>query len=99
MSHRHKFRFWKPGTRDGLGLGVDIELTAYPRFTMSENSCDLQISPLLTSDEGVYQCQVGAKPGVAPIASRSASLKVTSEPGQPHITQAALGDVMEVGKG
>eukprot|EP00092_Neocalanus_flemingeri_P032751 GFUD01035622.1.p1 GENE.GFUD01035622.1~~GFUD01035622.1.p1 ORF type:complete len:599 (-),score=139.25 GFUD01035622.1:150-1946(-) len=83
-------------TRDGLGLGVDQELAAYPRFTMSENSCALQIAPLLPSDEGVYQCQVGAMPGVAPITSQSANLRVTSEPGQPHITQATLGDVMEV---
>ena len=86
-------------TRDGLGLGVDLELSAYPRLSMSENSCNLYIYPLLPSDEGAYQCQVGAVPGVAPIASRPAVLTVTAEPGQPHITQAAVGDVMEVERG
>jgi len=83
-------------TKDGLGLGEDIRLPAYPRLSMSEDTCDLYIFPLLPEDEGVYQCQVGAKEGVQPIVSQAAQLTVTSEPGHPHITQAALGDLIEV---
>lgn len=84
-------------TRDGLGLGVDHELASYPRFSMS--GCDIHISPLLPSDEGEYQCQVLAVPGVAPIKSRSAFLKVVVEPGQPHIIQATTADVITAREG
>merc|ERR1719376_1710449 len=43
-------------TKDGYGLGVDPLLSSYPRLMMRD--CNLDISPLLPSDEGVYQCQV-----------------------------------------
>jgi hypothetical protein len=76
-------------SKAGLELGTDQELIDFPRMRMSE--CSLTISPLLPSDEGVYQCSV---PGVAPVL-----LTVTAEPGQPHITQATRADVMQVHTG
>jgi len=81
-------------TKDGHDLGVDPLLSSYPRLMMRD--CNLDISPLLPSDEGVYQCQV---PGVSPIMSRPVLLTVTVEPGQPYITQATMADVITVKKG
>eukprot|EP00092_Neocalanus_flemingeri_P006214 GFUD01006688.1.p1 GENE.GFUD01006688.1~~GFUD01006688.1.p1 ORF type:complete len:620 (-),score=142.32 GFUD01006688.1:112-1971(-) len=86
-------------TRDGLGLGVDLGLPAYPRFSMSSDSCDLTIFPLLPQDDGVYECQVLAVAGTAPLTSRPALLTVLAEPGQPHISQATAGDLMELAMG
>jgi len=83
-------------TRDGLGLGVDLDLPAYPRFSMSSDTCDLSMYPVLPHDEGVYKCQVLAVPGSAPLTSGPAQVTMIAEPGQPHIAQATLGDVMEV---
>jgi hypothetical protein len=56
------------------------------------------ISPVLESDEGQYQCQVGgSKPSVSP----PATLRVDTEPGHPHILQADTlrldrGDMLEL---
>merc|ERR1719245_2816596 len=50
----------------------------------SVQGCDLRISPVLESDEGEYQCQVG---GRQPSVSPPASLKVDTAPGHPHILQ------------
>ena len=46
--------------------------------------CDLVISPVLESDQGEYQCQVG---GASPLLSPPATLTVSTEPGHPHILQ------------
>lgn len=83
-------------TRDGLGLGMELDLPAYPRLTMSADSCDLTMFPVLPQDEGVYLCQVLAVPGSPPLSSQPALVTVLAEPGQPHIAQATLGDVIEV---
>ena len=37
----------------------------------------LRISPVLLEDDAMFQCQVGAAEGVAPIRSRSAQLTVS----------------------
>ena len=73
--------------------GVDPLLSSYPRLIMRD--CNLDISPLLPSDEGVYQCEAPGVPGV----SRPLLLIVTAEPGQPYITQATMADVITVKKG
>ena len=54
-------------TKDGFGLGTDPDLSGFFRYylDMSQNdSCDLIVDPIQPEDEGVYQCQVGAVPGV-----------------------------------
>ena len=73
--------------------GVDPLLSSYPRLIVRD--CNLDISPLLPSDEGVYQCEAPGVPGV----SRPLLLIVTAEPGQPYITQATMADVITVKKG
>ena len=83
-------------TREGLGLGMELDLPAYPRFSMADGTCDLTMSPILPQDEGHYKCQVLATPGSAPLSSEPALVTVLAEPGQPHIAQATLGDVLEV---
>ena len=85
-------------TKNGFGLGTDEELSGFPRFSldMSEGGCDLVIEPVQLQDEGEYQCQAGAVPGVKAIKSNKAQLTVNQEPGRPHIKQMLAGDVMEV---
>jgi len=61
------------------------------RFSLK--GCDLMISPVLESDEGEYQCQVG---GRQPSVSPPASLKVDTAPGHPHILQ---GDSLKLDRG
>ena len=53
----------------------------------------LQISPVLLEDDALFQCQVGAADGVAPIRSQNAQLTVYVPPENPFIVQ---GDRMEV---
>merc|ERR1711915_177638 len=91
-------------TKDGFGLGTDRQLPNYDRFTMGSDDeraghCDLVIQPVLAEDGGVYQCQVSGAHGAAPIISKPATLKVLSEPGQPHIVQAKNSDFIEVADG
>ena len=53
----------------------------------------LRISPVLLEDDALFQCQVGAAEGIAPIRSRNAQLTVYVPPEDPFIVQ---GDMMEV---
>ena len=45
----------------------------------------LDINPVLLEDDAVFQCQVGAAEGVAPIRSKDATLTVTVPPEPPVI--------------
>ena len=57
-------------TRDDFGLGTDRQLAAYTRYTMrggEGGSWDLEITGAKLEDDGRFQCQVGAAPGVAPV--------------------------------
>ena len=45
----------------------------------------LDINPVLLEDDAVFQCQVGAADGVAPIRSRDAILTVNVPPEKPII--------------
>ena len=45
----------------------------------------LDINPVLLEDDAVFQCQVGAADGVAPIRSRDAVLTVNVPPEKPII--------------
>ena len=45
----------------------------------------LDINPVLLEDDAVFQCQVGAADGVAPIRSRDAVLTVNVPPERPII--------------
>ena len=90
-------------TRDGFGLGVDSSLPGFPRYSMPDDqggaACDLTITPVLPTDEAVYQCQVGAVAGDQAIVSRSAQVRVLAMPEQPYISQAMERDVFEVVEG
>jgi len=89
-------------TKDGFGLGTDPDLTGFSRYSLdlsSGSSCDLILDPVQHQDEGLYQCQVGAVPGVPAITSDPVTLTVTHEPGLPHILQTKHGDVVEVLEG
>ena len=55
----------------------------------------LRISPVLLEDDAMFQCQVGAADGVAPIRSRSAQLTVYVPPEDPFIEQGELLEVTE----
>jgi len=86
--------------RDGFGLGYDRQLPSFPRYLMPEQSgregvCDLTIDPVLPLDEGTYQCQVSAGPGVPAVVSQKARLQVNSPPGVPHIWEAREVDQLE----
>merc|ERR1712198_581362 len=80
-------------TKDGFGLGQDVELPAYPRYSLEhkDGACHLNIYPVLIKDEGEYQCQVAD--GDNSLTSRSARLTVNSQPGVPFIKQAKESDV------
>jgi len=86
-------------TKDGFGLGQDVNLAAYPRYSLEhkDDFCHLNIYPVLIEDEGEYQCQVVA--GDNSLTSRSARLTVNSQPGVPFIKQAKESDVMDVVEG
>ena len=62
-------------------------------------NCHLNILPVLTEDEGLYQCKVGSVPGIAAIVSDSAKVTVIVPPGQPYIKQAKLTNILEVLEG
>merc|ERR1711935_936561 len=64
-----------------------------------EGHCDLVIEPALPIDTGMYECQVSGAHSLPPIISKPATLKINSEPGQPHIIQAKVSDFMEVDQG
>jgi len=88
-------------TKDGFGMGIDPALPGFPRFSMGEgeSECFLNIYNVQPADEGVYQCQAGAAPGVSAIASAPVVVTVSSEPGVPYILQASDYDVLEVLEG
>ena len=80
-------------TKDGFGLGLLRDLPGYPRYRMvgeeEEGEWGLEISPVESSDDGVYQCQVSAQADDPAIRSGEARLSVMSPPGQPLILQGA----------
>ena len=83
-------------TRDGFGLGQDLELAGYERYRMEDSQtgeCSLLISPVLLTDEAVYQCQVGT------VRSSNIKLVVNSPPSLPYITQAQMGDIVDIEEG
>ena len=87
-------------TMDGLGLGVDPDLAAHPRYSMETSEdgvCILNIFPVLVEDEGTFQCQMMS--GEESLQSRTVKLTVLARPGVPYIKQAKLGDVMDVVEG
>lgn len=88
-------------TKDGFGMGVDPTLPGFPRLSMGEgeSECFLNIYNVQPADEGVYQCQAGAAPGVSAIASTPVLVTVSSEPGLPYILQATDYEVVEVLEG
>ena len=87
-------------TKDGFGLGVARELPGYPRYSMTgeeaRGNWSLEISPVRSSDDGVYQCQVSASGEDPAIRSGEARLSVMSPPGPPHILQ---GEQLEISEG
>merc|ERR1719277_2625613 len=85
---------------DGLGLGLDPDLAAHPRYSMETSEdgvCSLNIFPVLVEDEGTFQCQMMS--GDESLQSTTAKLTVLARPGVPYIKQAKLGDVMDVVEG
>jgi hypothetical protein len=84
-------------TKDGFGLGIEPEIPGFPRLSMSD--CNLNIYPLLPEDEGEYQCQVGAVPGMGAIMSDTAKVSVVAPPGLPYIKEAKELDLVEVMEG
>ena len=67
-------------TRNGFGLGQELELPGYERYRMEDSQtgeCSLLISPVLLTDEAVYQCQVGT------VRSSNIKLVVNSPASQP----------------
>ena len=55
----------------------------------------LRISPVLLEDDALFQCQVGAAEGIAPIRSRNAQLTVYVPPEDPYIVEGAMMEVTE----
>ena len=51
-----------------------------------EGDYTLDIDHVTLEDDAMFQCQVGAAPGVAPVRSRYAVLTVTVRPEPPSIT-------------
>ena len=66
-------------------LGINSHIT----FLVGDYTLD--IDPVLLEDDAVFQCQVGAADGVAPIRSRDAILTVNVPPERPTIYN---GDVL-----
>lgn len=56
---------------------------------------DLAIHPVQMSDDGLYQCQVGAKDMVGPVVSDMVSLTIMVEPGVPRILQGEEVEMVE----
>jgi len=75
-------------TLDGVILGQELSLHAYPRFTILDSGCDLRLYPVLPKDQGMYVCRA--------MPAKTYQVTVLAEPGQPHIVQARLGTVLEV---
>ncbi|XP_023330824.1 irregular chiasm C-roughest protein [Eurytemora carolleeae] len=84
-------------TRDDFGLGQGRDLTGFDRYEMTgsdqEGDYTLNIFPVQLEDNAVFQCQVGAARGIAPIRSRYATLTVTVPPEPPVILN---GEVLKV---
>lgn len=78
-------------TKDGFGLGIDRDLSGFPRYSMvgsdDEGDFSLQIGSVSLEDDATFQCQVGAVDGVKGIRSRSAPLTVFVPPQAPKIVQ------------
>ena len=55
-----------------------------------EGDFTLDIHEVRLEDDAMFQCQVGAAPGVAPVRSRYARLTVTVRPEQPIILQGSV---------
>ena len=64
------------------------------RYRMSgsdeEGDFTLDIHEVRLEDDAMFQCQVGAAPGVAPVRSRYARLTVTVRPEPPVIMQGSV---------
>ncbi|XP_042872259.1 irregular chiasm C-roughest protein-like [Penaeus japonicus] len=71
-------------TKDGFGLGTDLELQGFSRYKMivndSEGIYNLYIRPVLVEDDATYQCQVGGADGQRHLKSTSAKLTVHFPP-------------------
>ena len=67
---------------------------AWQQFTIAED-WTLRISPVLLEDDALFQCQVGAAEGVAPIRSRNAQLTVYVPPEDPYIVEGIMMEVTE----
>ena len=81
-------------TRDDFGLGLNRNLAGFDRYRMSgsdeEGDYTLDIDYVMMEDDAVFQCQVGAAPGVEPVRSRYATLTVTTPPAPPTIMQGEM---------
>ena len=81
-------------TRDDFGLGLNRNLAGFDRYRMSgsdeEGDYTLDIDYVQMEDDAVFQCQVGAAPGVEPVRSRYATLTVTTPPAPPTIMQGEM---------
>ena len=81
-------------TRDDFGLGLNRNLAGFDRYRMSgsdeEGDYTLDIDYVMMEDDAVFQCQVGAAPGVEPVRSRYATLTVTTPPAPPTIIQGEM---------
>ena len=81
-------------TRDDFGLGLNRNLAGFDRYRMSgsdeEGDYTLDIDYVQMEDDAVFQCQVGAAPGVEPVRSRYATLTVTTPPESPSIVQGEI---------
>ena len=96
VQHKKGLLQW---TKDGFGLGVARELPGYPRYRMTgeeeKGNWSLEISPVTSNDDGVYQCQVSSHGQDAAIRSPEARLTVMSPPGPPVILQGAELEISE----
>ena len=86
-------------TKDGFGLGMDRQLSAYPRYQMvgseEEGDYSLEISNVQLEDDAVFQCQVGASYRTRGIRSRSAKLSVFIPPESLRIREGDRVDTQE----
>ena len=85
-------------TKDGFGLGLEHNLTGFPRYSM--DNCDLIIDPVKLEDEDRFQCQVSPSSNAGSEAAvLQVQVVVHEQPGPPHILQAKHHDVVEVSMG
>ena len=90
-------------TKVGFGLGTDLDLPGYPRYslasedTTAQGDCSLHIFPALVEDEGSWQCQVVS--GDQSLVSPAMTLTVVSPPSAPYIKQARYGDMVDIVEG